>query len=250
MADPQNPKRPEPGDPIDPREGEHTMELSLDEAAEVDLQALADEVAQSTPDRPPAPPPPPPRVHEPLDPVVFPEEAKDISVLPAEELLAIIRERDQREKDELENYRRLMADFANYRNRASRDIQMAVDQSERRILQELLPVLDSFERCIDSTYASLEDFHTGVELIRKQFLDALRRLGAEPIELEVGAPFDAKHAEALTTTKDPDLPDGCVAAVFERGFTLRDQLLRAARVVVNHRPDTVPVDLDGPAQIQ
>lgn len=248
MIDPQNPKRPLPGDPSDPREGDNTVELSLDEAAEVDLQALADEVAQSTPDKAPAPVPP--RAHEPLDPVVFPEEAKDIGSLSAEELQAVLRERDQREKDELEKYRRLLADFANYRNRAGRDIQMAVDQSERRVLLELLPVLDSFERCIDSTYASLEDFHMGVELIRKQFLDALRRLGAEPIGLDVGAPFDAKHAEALTTTRNPDLPDGSVAAVFERGFTLRDQLLRAARVVVNHRPDVAPMDLDGPAQIQ
>jgi len=56
------------------------------------------------------------------------------------------------------------------------------------------------------------------------------------VDVKVGDPFDAHLAEALTTTSQPGLPDGAVAAVFERGYTLKDHLLRPARVIVNHAP--------------
>ncbi len=142
-----------------------------------------------------------------------------------------------REAALIDQHKRLAADFNNFRNRAQRDIQLSVDQSERRILAEILPVLDNFERSLDASYADVETFRNGVELIRKQFYDALRRLGAEPVALSVGDPFDALTAEALTTMANPDLPDGSVAAVYEKGFKLRDQLIRPARVVVNRAPD-------------
>ncbi|HTL97492.1 MAG TPA: nucleotide exchange factor GrpE [Holophagaceae bacterium] len=140
--------------------------------------------------------------------------------------------RDAELNDQL---RRLAADFNNFRNRAQRDIQMAVDQAEKRIYNELMPALDNFERSLEASYTDLDAFRSGVELIRKQFMDALRRLGVEPIALSVGDPFDALHAEALTTMENPALPDGAVAAVYEKGFNLRGQLLRPARVVVNRR---------------
>ena len=82
-----------------------------------------------------------------------------------------------------------------------------------------------------------QTFRSGVVLIRKQFQDALRRCGAEAAAMEVGDPFSAHTAEALTTMSREDLPDGAVAAIYERAYLLRDQLLRPAKVVVNHRPE-------------
>ena len=147
-----------------------------------------------------------------------------------------IQEMEKREAEQADKHHRLLADFANYRNRVARDIQLAVDLSERKLLLEILPVLDNFERCIGSSYMSVEDFRNGVELIQKQFLDALRRVGVEGVKLDAGDPFDAQHAEALSTTHNPELQDGAVAAIYERGFMLREKLLRAAKVVVNHHP--------------
>ncbi|MBS1767669.1 MAG: nucleotide exchange factor GrpE [Acidobacteria bacterium] len=141
----------------------------------------------------------------------------------------------RRESELTDQLRRLAADFNNYRNRSQRDIQMAVDQAEKRVYNELLPALDNFERSLEAKYTDLDAFREGVDLIRKQFMDALRRLGVEPIALQVGDPFDALHAEALTTMENPALADGAVAAVYEKGFNLRGQLLRPARVVVNRR---------------
>jgi len=131
-----------------------------------------------------------------------------------------------------DKHKRLLADFQNFRNRASRDTQLGIDQAKRQIMLEVLQVLDSFDRCMESAYGSAEDLRAGVELIQKQFYDALRRLGVSQIEIRHGDAFDANTAEALTTVDGTGLPDGSVADVCEKGFSLGGRLLRPARVVV------------------
>ena len=209
-------------------EPEDVVDLNLDETPDGDLQAVADEVAsgyhtQMLPD---------------LDaPELLQFEATPESQINLESALTEAERQMEellaREADLMDQQRRLAADFNNFRNRTQRDISLSVEQAERKILLELLPVLDNFDRGMSATYQDVETFRAGVELIRKQFLEALRRLNVESLPLQVGDPFDALHAEALTTIADPSLPDGAVAAIYERGFNLRGQLLRAARVVVN-----------------
>jgi molecular chaperone GrpE len=214
---------------------EPTLELDLDEFEEVkDLQALADEVAESTPaaseDGVPAPSP------EQLEADLFKARTR-------------IAELEKLEAEAKDKHHRLLADFANHRNRVGRETQLAITLAEKKLLLEMLPVVDSFERCLAATYSSVEDFHNGVGLIHKQFLEALRKVGVEGVDLKVGDPFDAQHAEALTTISQPGMADGAVAAVFERGFMLRDLLLRPARVIVNHNaPAEGPKDSEGPIQ--
>lgn len=225
--------------PLDPneepivRESDLTVDLTIDEAEAVDdLQALADAVAEETPEPPTRVAPPRPLPTGDVSERIIEELEREL-----EEATARFQQMEKRETEHLDKHHRLLADFANYRNRTGRDIQMAVDLSERKLLMEMLPVVDNFERCINATYSSAEDCRNGVALIHKQFVDALRRIGVEEIDLKVGDTFDARTAEALTTTKDSTIPDGAIASIFERGFMLRDQLLRAARVVVNHHPE-------------
>lgn len=218
-------------------ETEELVDLSFDEDGGTDLQALADAAAAAVPEF----------VEDQvlLDPLDDLQRAFDH----AQER---IQSMEGAQADLVEQHRRLASDFANFRNRAGRDTQMAIDQAERKLLVEILPVLDNFERGLAASYPSVDAFRDGIELIHKQFLDTLRRLGVGVVDLNVGDPFDASHAEALTTISSPELPDHSVANIFERGFTLRDQLLRPARVVVNHRPEAPPAaspertELSGP----
>lgn len=214
------------GDPED------LVDLNLDEPLEGDLQAVADEVASGYHTQ------------------VVPEmDLSDVSSSEGQEvrmdLESALTEAERqmedlmrREAELMDQQRRLAADFNNFRNRAQRDIALSVEQAERKILLEILPILDNFDRGLGATYQDVESFRAGVELIRKQFLEALRRLNVEALPLQVGEPFDALNAEALTTFSDPNLPDGAVAAIYERGYNLRGQLLRAARVVVNRSHDS------------
>jgi molecular chaperone GrpE len=228
---PDQPNHPDPR-PAAPGEAEDLVDLNLDEVGEPDLQALADEAAseyktQMVPEM---------DLDEPGD-----EGSNGMGRVDLESALTEaegqLEEMMKREAELMEQHRRLAADFNNFRNRAQRDIALAVEQAERRILLEMLPVLDNFDRGLSASYQDVETFRSGVELIRRQFLEALRRLSVEPLPLQVGDPFDALHAEALTTYSDPSMPDGAVAAIYERGYNLKGQLLRAARVVVNRHPD-------------
>jgi len=197
-------------DSMAPIEGENLMEIS-DEGSSgaLDLQAFADEVADFVDAR-----------------------EKPDSDSGTNPLKARVAELEEVVRQEENNYKRLLADFQNMRNRASREVQSAVEQAEKQILLEVLQVLDSFNRCLGSSYKSIEDFRAGVDLIEKQFLSVLRRLKVSEIEISKGDMFDAHVAEALTAIDIPSLPDGSVADICEKGYKIGDQLLRPARVVV------------------
>lgn len=215
----QNPT-PNPGLSPDsvPPENDLTVDLTMEEFGEgEDLQKLADEMADYDPA---------------ADAAGTAKDAGEVARLRAQ-----VEALQKAEAEHKDRHHRLMADFANHRNRVGRETQLAVTLAERKVLLELLPVLDSMERCLDAKYTSLEDFHNGVALIQKQLQDSLRKAGVEALPLAVGDPFDAQHAEALTTTSQAELPDGSVAAIYERGYLHRDQLLRPARVIVNNHPD-------------
>ena len=143
-----------------------------------------------------------------------------------------VKEMEESFRTEDDKYKRLLADFQNFRNRASKDIQMGVEQATRQTMLEVLQVLDSFNRCMGSTYNSVEDMRAGVQLIQKQFYDALRRLGVSEIEINLGDMFDAHLAEALATVDAAGFHEGSVVDVCEKGFNLDGRLLRPAKVVV------------------
>lgn len=229
-----------------------SLDMSLDDAESLDLQAFADEVADATPDADNEAGPRSTGNTVNLD---VPDPLRNESaILPnLEELqgqltasLAQLKTLETQEQETLDQFRRLSKDFTNFRTRSARDIQMGVEQAERKLLLEFLPILDSFDRSLESTYEDMDAFWSGVVLIRKQFQDALRRCGAEPAAMEVGDPFSAHTAEALSTTSRQDLPDGSLAAIYERAYMLRDQLLRPAKVVVNHRPEGSEGFLESP----
>ncbi len=222
MTEPNPTSKPGPSPDVIPPENDLTVDLTLEEFDDGgDLQAIADEIADYEPEAP--------RAAEPAD-----REDPDSELAQAKARLAALEKAESEHRDK---HHRLMADFTNHRNRVARETQLAVTLAERKLLLELLPVVDSFERCLSATYNTVEDFHNGIVLIHKQMQEALRKAEVEPLEIRVGDPFDAQTAEALTTTTQRALPDGSVAAIYERGYRLRDQLLRPARVIVNNNPE-------------
>jgi molecular chaperone GrpE len=220
MTDKNPPKPPTPPVP----ETDLTVDLTLEDYGEgQDLQAFADDLAGEMAEGQPS-------GQEASRAKAMSREELESELARAQTRVEALEKLDAEHKDK---HHRLMADFANHRNRVGRETQLAVTLAERKLLGEFLSVMDSLDRCVSATYNSVDDFHAGAVLIHKQLLEALRKAGVEPVQLEVGDPFDAQHAEALTTTSQKDLPDGSVAAIYERGYMLKDQLLRPARVIVN-----------------
>jgi molecular chaperone GrpE len=131
----------------------------------------------------------------------------------------------------LERMARLQAEFENARKRAAREQQEYKDFALADALKNLLPILDSFDRALQTQVQKPEDFRVGVELIRKQLQDALEKLGLRAIPAK-GEPFDPRLHEAIEMVDTDAVKDHHVLEELQRGYKLKERLLRPAMVRV------------------
>ena len=139
----------------------------------------------------------------------------------------------RRERDEYRDWLlRKTAEFDNYRKRVDRERRELEAFALAGVLHELLPLVDDFERALQTDPASgVEAFRTGVGLIHKQLMDLLRKRGVTPIET-LGKTFDPHVHQAVAHEASADHREGEIIAEFRRGYMLGDRLLRAAMVKV------------------
>jgi molecular chaperone GrpE len=131
------------------------------------------------------------------------------------------------------------AEFENFRRRTERERAELYQHGREDVLLEFLPVVDNFERALSSLETSegdAEALRHGVELIHKQFKDALSKLGLEPVEA-VGQTFDPHVHEAVTTEATDKHKENTVIQEFQRGYKIGDRLLRPAKVKVASSPE-------------
>jgi molecular chaperone GrpE len=149
---------------------------------------------------------------------------------PAAELQTLKAERDSL----LDRLARAQAEFENARRRATKEQQDFRDYAAADAIKSLLPVIDSFERALQ-VRSETGDFRSGVELIYKQLQDALAKLGVRAIPAK-GEPFDPRVHEAIEMVETSDVPDHEVLDELQRGYKMKDRLLRPAMVRVAKNP--------------
>lgn len=125
---------------------------------------------------------------------------------------------------------RLQAEFDNARKRQQKEQQDFRDYSLANAIQSLLPILDSLDRALQ-TQPEGEEFRKGVELIDRQFHDALSKLGVEPLEAK-GQPFDPNLHQAVQMVESNAVPENHVVDELQRGYKIKERLLRPAMVTV------------------
>ena len=133
----------------------------------------------------------------------------------------------------LDRLARLQAEFENARKRAVREQQEFRDFATADAIKALLPAIDSFERALQTPSNQPGEFRSGVELIYKQFQDALTKLGVRPVPAK-GQVFDPHVHEAIEMVETSDVPDHHVIEELQRGYKLKERLLRPAMVKVAH----------------
>ena len=131
----------------------------------------------------------------------------------------------------LDRLARLQAEFENARKRAVREQQEFRDFATADAIKALLPAIDSFERALQTPSNQPGEFRSGVELIYKQFQDALTKLGVRPVPAK-GQVFDPHVHEAIEKVETSDVPDHHVIEELQRGYKLKERLLRPAMVKV------------------
>jgi molecular chaperone GrpE len=140
------------------------------------------------------------------------------------------------ERDTLiERLARLQAEFENARKRSIREQQEFREYALADAVKELLPTLDSFERALQTSAGDKSEFRGGVELIYKQLQDALVKLGLRPIPAR-GEPFDPHLHQAIEMVDTSEAEDHHVLDELQKGYKLKDRLLRPSMVRVARNP--------------
>jgi len=142
---------------------------------------------------------------------------------------------------ELEELRQTLirhqADFSNYRKRSEKENKEAFQRATARVIEGLIPIIDGFEHALAAhREAEYESYRKGFELIYKQLLDNLARLGVERVD-PVGKPFDPHLHQAVDRAETDEHPDGTILEVFQPGYVYHGRVLRAAMVRVAVHPN-------------
>ena len=139
---------------------------------------------------------------------------------------------EEKADDGNEKYVRLMAEFQNYKKRVAKEKNDIREYATEKLVMELLPVLDNFERALA---ASAEDDHAGyakgMELIFTQMVTELQKSGLAEVEAE-GQDFDPTKHNAVMTEENEELESGKVSKVLQKGYALNDKVIRPSMVAV------------------
>jgi molecular chaperone GrpE len=139
----------------------------------------------------------------------------------------------RKERDTLQDrLLRQVAEFDNYRKRIDRERRESSEYAAADVLQDILPILDDFERALQVDAPGSEPYRQGLNIIHRALLELLRKRGVTAIDA-VGADFDPHiHQSVASDVAAPGARDGEILEEFRRGFMLGDRLLRPAMVKV------------------
>ena len=136
----------------------------------------------------------------------------------------------------LDRLARTQAEFENARRRTIKEQQEFRDYAALDAIKSLLPVFDSLERALQ-VKSDAAELRSGVELIYKHLQTALAKLSVHPI-VSKGEPFDPRLHEAIEMVDTTDAPDHHIVEELQRGYKMKDRLLRPAMVKVARNPGT------------
>ncbi|HHW5056951.1 TPA: nucleotide exchange factor GrpE [Staphylococcus aureus] len=133
-----------------------------------------------------------------------------------------------------EKYLRLYAEFENYKRRIQKENEINKTYQAQRVLTDILPAIDNIERALqiegdDETFKSLQK---GVQMVHESLLNALKDNGLEVIKTE-GEAFDPNIHQAVVQDDNPDFESGEITQELQKGYKLKDRVLRPSMVKVN-----------------
>ena len=131
------------------------------------------------------------------------------------------------------DYYKVFADMENLKRRLKTEHENALKFMTQEIVSDLLPVVDNMERALGQEMSEeVKGYLKGFEMITTQLVEVLRKNGVEAIKA-VGEPFDPNFHQAIMMTKDENFESGDVTEELQKGYTLKDRVIRASLVKVN-----------------
>ena len=132
-----------------------------------------------------------------------------------------------------DKYKRLLAEFDNFRKRSEKESREMCNIGASIVLTKILPIVDNFERALKSLTKEIKEnsFEEGIDKIYKQLIKTLEEMDVKPIEA-VGKPFDPNLHNAVLTDETGDAATDTVIEELQKGYTYKDQVLRHSMVKV------------------
>lgn len=132
---------------------------------------------------------------------------------------------------------RTLADFDNFRKRSRREVADAEKRSRDELLRDMLPVFDNLERAAQhaGTAKDVKALADGIDMVMRQFVDTLSKLGVERVASK-GQPFDPALHEAIQNVETSEVEPGTIVNEVQAGYRAGDRLVRPAMVVVAKAP--------------
>ncbi|HHA5976582.1 TPA: nucleotide exchange factor GrpE [Staphylococcus aureus] len=145
-----------------------------------------------------------------------------------------INELQQLADENEEKYLRLYAEFENYKRRIQKENEINKTYQAQHVLTDILPAIDNIERALqiegdDETFKSLQK---GVQMVHESLINALKDNGLEVIKTE-GEAFDPNIHQAVVQDDNPDFESGEITQELQKGYKLKDRVLRPSMVKVN-----------------
>jgi molecular chaperone GrpE len=131
---------------------------------------------------------------------------------------------------------RRTAEMENMRRRHQAEREQLIFEGNKRLISDLLGVLDDLERTLLHASEENDPMAQGIDLVYKNFLKTLERYGVTPMQTE-GEPFDPMKHDAMMEEQRTDVAPGTVTREIQRGYYLRDNVLRHAKVIVAKAPE-------------
>jgi molecular chaperone GrpE len=168
------------------------------------------------------------------DTVFAEEETSSGNVKSSEELFQEIESLKNKIEESENRYLRLQADFDNFRRRTRLDIEANEKYRAQKLISELLPAVDNFERALkmDADNEQTKSLLQGMDMVYRSLLDAMKNEGVEPIEA-VGHEFNPHHHQAVMQAEDENFGSNIVVEEFQKGYILKDRVIRPSMVKVN-----------------
>jgi molecular chaperone GrpE len=160
------------------------------------------------------------------------KEPESYELNPAKEIEGLLAEVESLRDQAL----RAEAEMQNVRRRAERDVENAHKFGLERLVQHILPVVDSLEKALEAKTSEDDPVIEGVKLTFKLLQDLLTKESIQVVD-PLGEPFDPNLHEAMSIVENPDMEENSVFAVVQKGYTLNERLVRPAMVMVTKTPD-------------
>ena len=128
-------------------------------------------------------------------------------------------------------YLRMLAEFDNYRKRSVKEKEMMQDKGAADIIEELLPILDDFDRAFLHVPEEKDGVFAGMEMVYKKMLTTLETLGVKEIEA-LGKEFDHDFHSAISHEENPEFGENTVSEVYQKGYMYKDKVIRHSVVKV------------------